>query len=110
MSHRAWKEIKKQSKADPRAVAEERAAIEQELTLAELRKARQMTQQQLARALETTQPGVSQIERRTDLYVSTLRSYVEALGGRLEISVAFTDSTVKIRDFAELDERDLVEA
>lgn len=100
--HTSWKDIK--HKADPAKVAEHKRAMERDLTLAELRKARELTQAQLALALETTQSAVSQLERRTDLYVGTLRSYVEALGGRLEIVAVFPDSTLSIGDFAELAE------
>lgn len=102
--HRPWKEIRERSKADPDRVREHRLRMERELTLAELRRAREMTQTQLACVLEMTQPGVSGIERRTDLYVSTLRGYVEALGGRLEIVAVFDDGVVPIRSFGELAE------
>lgn len=100
--HTPWKDVK--HKADPARVAAHRRAMEAELTLAELRKARAMTQKQLAEALETTQPGVSAIEKRTDLYVSTMRSYVEALGGRLELTAIFKEGPVSIRTFGELAE------
>jgi transcriptional regulator with XRE-family HTH domain len=95
-------------------VAAHRRAMERELTLAEVRKARELTQKQLAAALDMTQPGVSAIEQRTDLFVSTLRSYVEALGGRLEIAAVFPDGVLPITNFAELAddelERDLATA
>ncbi len=98
-------------KASPEKLARAREELHEALTLAELRKARDLTQTQLAAALETTQPGVSAIERRTDLYVSTLRSYVEALGGELEIRAVFPDApAVEIRSFAELEARELAEA
>jgi transcriptional regulator with XRE-family HTH domain len=106
---RKWEDIRKDSKATPEQVAGERSYVQRELSLAELRKARDLTQTQLAAALETTQPGVSMIEHRTDLYVSTLRSYVEALGGNLEIIAVFPDGVVAIKSFAEL-EQELVEA
>jgi transcriptional regulator with XRE-family HTH domain len=101
MGHKKWSEIK--HKATPEQLDRARRALARDLTLAEIRKAREMTQVQLAAALETTQPGVSQIERRTDLYVSTLRSYVEALGGRLEVTAVFPDGAVPIRAFGELE-------
>lgn len=59
---------------------------EHERSLAELRKALKLTQDQLARQLEVTQPQVSRIERQTDLYLSTLRSYLEAMGFELEVA------------------------
>lgn len=99
-------------KPDQERLGRARVELQKELTLSELRKAREMTQQQLAAALETTQPGVSAIERRTDLYLSTLRSYVNALGGDLEILAVFPDAEpVEIKAFENLDaDRELAEA
>ena len=70
-----------------------------ELSLAELRRARRLTQVQLAAALETTQPAVSRIERQTDLYLSTLRSYIEAMGGSLVVEAMFPDGRIPITAF-----------
>jgi DNA-binding XRE family transcriptional regulator len=70
-----------------------------ELPLHELRAARRLSQEALAEALDTAQSSVSRLERRTDMYVSTLRSYVEAMGGTLEITARFPDGTVKILTF-----------
>jgi ribosome-binding protein aMBF1 (putative translation factor) len=74
-----------------------------QLTLAELREARALTQKQLAAALNTTQSGISRIEHETDLYLSTLRKYVEALGGELRLEVVFEDGAVSITTLADLD-------
>jgi DNA-binding XRE family transcriptional regulator len=65
----------------------------------ELRRARQMTQVSLAESLGVNQGEVSKIEHRTDLYLSTLSEYVEALGGRLEIRAVFPDREVRITQF-----------
>jgi transcriptional regulator with XRE-family HTH domain len=73
------------------------------MPLQELRRARQLSQEQLAEELGATQPEISKIERRTDMYVSTLRRFVEAMGGQLEISARFPDGTVQITQFQELD-------
>lgn len=72
------------------------------MPLEELRKARQMTQAKLAQSLGMNQGEVSKIEHRTDLYLSTLSEYVEALGGRLEIRAVFPDREVRITQFEEL--------
>jgi hypothetical protein len=56
-----------------------------------------MTQVALAKQLNMVQPSVSRLERQADLYVSTLRRYVEALGGRLEIHAVFPDLDYEIR-------------
>jgi transcriptional regulator with XRE-family HTH domain len=75
-----------------------------ELSLAELRLARQKTQRELADALQTTQSGVSRLEHQTDLYLSTLRKYVEALGGKLEVCGVFPDARIPITSFEALTE------
>ncbi len=74
-----------------------------EMPLHELRRARQLSQEQLAEELGATQPEISKIERRTDMYVSTLRRFVEAMGGELDIIARFPDGTVRITQFQELD-------
>ena len=61
------------------------------LTLQELRKAKRVTQTQLAEALNIRQATIAQMEKRSDLMISTLRSYVEAMGGRLNLIVEFPD-------------------
>lgn len=72
------------------------------MPLDELRKARRMTQVKLAEALGVNQGEVSKIEHRTDIYLSTLAGYVEALGGRLEIRAVFRDREMRITQFEEL--------
>lgn len=72
------------------------------MPLEELRKAREMTQAKLAQSLGVNQGEISKIEHRTDLYLSTLSDYVEALGGRLEIRAVFPDREVRITQFEEL--------
>lgn len=72
------------------------------MPLEELRKARQMTQAKLAQSLGVNQGEVSKIEHRTDLYLSTLSEYVEAMGGRLEIRAVFPDREVRITQFEEI--------
>src|SRR5690606_32648043 len=77
--------------ADRREVVEARAAalIAEEMSLRDLRKAMKQTQSSIARKLEIGQDGVSRIEQRADLLLSTARSYVEALGGELELVARF---------------------
>jgi transcriptional regulator with XRE-family HTH domain len=72
-------------------------------TLQELRKAREMTQARLADILGVTQDNVSRIEKRSDILLSTLRSYVEAMGGELDLVVKFPDrAPVHIQSLGEL--------
>jgi|SRR5687768_11218127 DNA-binding XRE family transcriptional regulator len=72
---------------------EARAAelIAEELSLRDLRKAHELTQISIAKTLGLGQEGISRIEKRSDLLISTLRSYVEALGGQLFLVAKFPD-------------------
>ena len=72
------------------------------MALDEIRKARQMTQAKLAETLGVNQGEISKIEHRTDIYISTLAGYVEALGGKLEIRAVFPDREMRITQFEEL--------
>jgi len=65
--------------------------IEEEMTLRDLRKAHDLTQERVAEALHISQDGVSRIEKRSDFLLSTLSSYVEAMGGKLRLVVEFPD-------------------
>jgi len=65
--------------------------IAEELTLQELRRARAMTQVKMAKKLGIAQKQISEIEKRTDMHISTLRRSVEALGGKLSLVVEFPD-------------------
>src|SRR5439155_3842394 len=65
--------------------------IAEEMTLRELRHARKLTQARMAKALGITQDGVSRLEKRTDLLLSTLRKTVEAMGGSLSLVAEFPD-------------------
>ncbi|MEO8292764.1 MAG: XRE family transcriptional regulator [Actinomycetota bacterium] len=66
------------------------------LALAELREERGLIQQKLADHMRVTQANISRVEHQDDLYLSTLRGYVEALGGRLEIRAVFDDQAVDL--------------
>jgi DNA-binding Xre family transcriptional regulator len=72
-------------------VNERKQAIDDALALAELRQTRHVTQVQLAERLGISQGNVSRLEGRGDVYLSTLRNYIEALGGHLEIAAVFDD-------------------
>lgn len=75
--------------------------IAEEMTLRDLRKARDLTQERLAELLSIGQDSVSRLEKRSDLLLSTLRSYVEAMGGSLELVATFPDRppvTIKALD------------
>jgi DNA-binding XRE family transcriptional regulator len=79
--------------ARQRKKVEARAAqlMAEEMTLRQLRQACRLTQQKVAKSLRIGQEGVSKIERRSDLLISTLRDYVQAMGGQLSLVVEFPD-------------------
>ncbi|OJW05628.1 MAG: hypothetical protein BGO49_22170 [Planctomycetales bacterium 71-10] len=83
---------------DEQAEIRGRAAelLAEEATLRQLREAREQSQKDLAEKLGVNQAAVSKLERRSDLYLSTLRGYVEAIGGELEIVARFPDRAVRI--------------
>jgi transcriptional regulator with XRE-family HTH domain len=85
--------------------AEKRAQnILAEMPLRELRAARQLTQESLAKSLGINQAAVSKMERRTDMYISTLRDFVIAMGGELEITARFPDGAIRIQQFEETEQ------
>ena len=69
------------------------------MPLAELRQARKFTQQQIAQSLKIKQASVSKMESQTDMYISTIRKYIEAMGGELEIVAKFPEGNVKVETF-----------
>src|SRR6202165_3440929 len=83
--------INKLTRAQRRKVEAPAPPIADEMTLQELRRARKMTQQKIAKSLNIGQEGVSKIERRSDLLISTLRKTVEAMGGSLSLVAEFPD-------------------
>jgi DNA-binding XRE family transcriptional regulator len=84
-------EVMKKFTPQERAYVEARAAelIEEELTLRDLRQAQHLTQERLAELLGVEQENVSRLERRADLLLSTLSSYVAAMGGKLRLVAEF---------------------
>jgi ribosome-binding protein aMBF1 (putative translation factor) len=91
-----------EDKMSPESRARSDAIYRQLLTevpLAELRRARGLSQKALAGVLHVDQASISKLERRADMYISTLRSHIEAMGGELEIVARFPDGAVKIANF-----------
>jgi transcriptional regulator with XRE-family HTH domain len=77
--------------------------LAEEATLRQVREARERSQEAVAKKLHIKQAAVSKLERRTDMYLSTLRSYIEAMGGKLEIIARFPNQAVRITQFEALD-------
>ena len=78
-----------------------KAALREAMPLHKLRRARAMTQEAVGEALNVNQPAVAKLERRTDMYVSNLRAFIEAMGGKLNIVAEFPQGNVTITNFAE---------
>ena len=105
MAHRRFSELA--AKMSPANRAKAKAMTEQmlrEMPLQELRRARELSQVRLAELMDMSQSEISKIERRTDVYVSTLRSYIEAMGGELEIIARFPDGSVRVSQFSEVED------
>ena len=75
-------------------------ALLKDMALQELRQAMHFSQERIAEILSTKQANVSRIERRTDMYISTLRSYIEAMGGNLNIIARFPEGEIYINQFS----------
>ena len=90
------------AKMSPEAQARSAARAEAtlvEMQLQELRKSRKVTQVEVAKEMKVEQAAVSKLERRDDMYVSTLREYVKALGGELKLVAAFPDVEIQVHPF-----------
>ncbi|MBP9094252.1 helix-turn-helix transcriptional regulator [bacterium] len=100
-------DYKKKLTPEQRARVDElaRKLIAEEKSLREIRKAREYSQMTLAEILGMAQGDLSKFERRTDAYLSTIRRYVEAMGGTLELIATFPDTgSVKIANIGSLDD------
>ncbi len=95
-----FKNLKQKMSPETLSRAEKRAQrMLDEMPLSELRAARLLTQESIAKSLGINQAAVSKMERRADMYISTLRDFIAAMGGELEITARFQDGTVKIQQF-----------
>jgi DNA-binding XRE family transcriptional regulator len=102
MTHK-FSELEEKMNPESRARVDQavREALK-ELPLDELRNARGLSQKMLAEALGIQQPAIAKMEKRADMYISTLRSHIEAMGGRLEITAHFPDGSVRISNFSRI--------
>lgn len=106
--HRPFDQLREKMTPAQRKAANERAAsLREEMTLAELRHARKLTQESLAGTLNVGQDAIAKMEKRTDMYLSSLRRYVGAMGGELEIVARFPDGRViTVTNFSDLGENE----
>ena len=92
MKRQKWSDIKARIKPATRARIEtEGRRLSDDLHLSQLRKARGLTQETMAELLGVSQAEVSKMERRTELYVGTLRKFIEAMNGELVLAARFPD-------------------
>jgi len=99
---RKFEELRRKMSAESRArgAAKTQRMID-EMALDELRAARQLTQEHLATLLGVNQSAVSKLERRVDMYVSTLGDFIRAMGGELEIRAVFPEGAVRLTRLGE---------
>lgn len=98
---RPWREVRRTFSPGVEAeIAAKVAATRASMPLAGLRQAKRYTQETLAEAMGLDrQSAVSRLEHQTDMYVSTLRRYIEAMGGELDIVARFPEGEVRIDQF-----------
>ncbi|MPW18879.1 helix-turn-helix domain-containing protein [Paraburkholderia sp. CNPSo 3157] len=102
---RKFEELRASMSPESRARAKALAnKLRAEMPLHELRHARGLSQDALAKRLNIKQPSIAKLEQRTDMYISTLRDHIRALGGELEIIARFPEGEVQITNFAQLDQ------
>ena len=100
MAVRNFRELREKMSPERRAINEaETERMLREMALDQLRAARELTQENLAQIFGVSQGSISRLERRTDMYVSTLAKFIEAMGGQLEIRAVFPDGSVRINQF-----------
>lgn len=99
MAHK-WKDVRKPltpgAEERIRRSVHEASAV---MTLHQLREARSLTQVNLAKVLQINQGAVSKMEKRADMYVSTLRNFIQAMGGQLQVKAIFPEGEVQIDQF-----------
>lgn len=94
---RKWSEIRSSMPPEDIAAVDQRVSDTiASMPLDKIRRARELTQVAVAERLDLDQGAVSRMERRTDMYLSTLREYIEALGGNLELRADFPDGSINI--------------
>lgn len=95
-----WRDIRKT--LSPEAEERTRQSVREAagvMTLYQLREARSLTQVNLAKVLNINQGAVSKMEKRTDMYVSTLRNFIQAMGGQLQVKAIFPEGEIQIDQF-----------
>jgi transcriptional regulator with XRE-family HTH domain len=94
---------KMSEKSREASAAKTKKMLKEIMALKELRHALHLSQQKLADTLSVDQANISQIENRTDMFISTLRSYIQAMGGELDIIARFPQGEVHISQFEDIE-------
>jgi transcriptional regulator with XRE-family HTH domain len=101
--------VEKMSPGSQERIKNRTDQMHSEMALQELRQAMHLTQQELADHLKMNQAAISKLEHQSDMFVSTLRRFVTAMGGELRIVAHFPQGDVVITQFLEIQEQDAVE-
>ncbi len=100
--HTPFSTLRARMTLEARATAQEKSqTLETEMALADLRRLLDLTQESLAATLHINQASVAKMEKRTDMYVGTLRRFIQAMGGELDIIARFPDRSIKIDQFGD---------
>ena len=94
--------VEKMSRESRERISQRTGELSREMALQELRQAMDLTQQQIAGTLRMNQAAVSKLEHQSDMYISTLRRFLSAMGGELRIVASFPEGEVVITQFEEL--------
>ena len=103
-SLKKFESLRAQMSPESQKKAQEKAAVLREnMALVELRQARFLSQKSLSETLQVGQAAVSKLEKRADMYVSSLRRIIQAMGGELDIVAHFPEGDIHITNFKDLD-------
>ena len=100
---KAFKQLREKLSPERQARAQAKTNIMlTEMALNELRQAFELSQEEIAKRLKVNQPAISKIEKNTDMYISTLRRFIEAMGGELDITARFNNKQIRINQFEDI--------
>jgi transcriptional regulator with XRE-family HTH domain len=102
--------VDKMSPESRERVKKRTAEMHSEMALQELRQALHLTQQELAELLQMNQAAISKLEHQSDMYVSTLRRFIAAMGGELRIVAHFPQGDVVIDQFEDIEKQEPADA
>jgi DNA-binding XRE family transcriptional regulator len=101
--HRSFNKLKGSlSAASQKRIKKKMDLLRQDMALGEVRKAMSLTQVDMAEKLHIKQAALARLENRTDMYISSLRKYITALGGELDIVAHFPEGDVHIQNLHDL--------